>query len=223
MVSGHGSKLPEKWHEALAALLEHSTIAEAAGAVGVHERTLRLWLREEPQFRAEYAALRKELLRETLHRLLAECGKAVQTLAELMGDGQQGPTRARAALGVLQLAVRGSEALDFAAQTEDMLAEYEQFISRRDEILGRLARLEELERRESAREARDEADMRAAAEWAEQRRREDAERTAAIRQREVDERERRGAVRDAKERDEEAELRSARARYDRPNPDVVIG
>src|SRR5437763_102872 len=51
-----------KREQAIAALLERPTIAEAAQAVGVSERTLRRWL-SEADFAADYAAARPGAVR----------------------------------------------------------------------------------------------------------------------------------------------------------------
>jgi len=51
---GHGAKLPRRAEQAVAALLAHRSIAEAARNLDIKPQTLRLWL-EDPTF-AKYAA-----------------------------------------------------------------------------------------------------------------------------------------------------------------------
>jgi hypothetical protein len=213
MTSGHGSKLPQLWEQALAALVEHPGIPEAAAAIGVHHQTLRQWLREEPKFRAEYAALRRQLLGETLHRVQAECARAVATLGELLKDDHPGAVRCRAALGVLQVALRGTEALDCVDEVDGMMQDYFTFKEREQEILGKLARLAELERREQQRAGQDAKDAEARHARQQEDQRQQAERAEAMRQAEEQERQRRRQEREAKERPEQEEV----------DPDCFVG
>ena len=52
---GHGAKLPRRTEQAIAALLGHRSVAEAARATGISAATLRRWL-EDPAFEAKYVA-----------------------------------------------------------------------------------------------------------------------------------------------------------------------
>jgi hypothetical protein len=56
-MAGHGSKLDRKQEEAIAALLTHRNIEEAAGAAGIGARTLLRWLKI-PEFQAAYRQAR---------------------------------------------------------------------------------------------------------------------------------------------------------------------
>ena len=60
-MAGHGSKLPRKFEQALAALLSESSVARAAAKVGVSEKTLRNWLKQ-PDFVAAYRDAQKDLV-----------------------------------------------------------------------------------------------------------------------------------------------------------------
>jgi hypothetical protein len=53
--TGHGAKLPRRAEQAIAALLVHRSVAEAARAINIKPQTLRLWM-QEPAFMAKYAA-----------------------------------------------------------------------------------------------------------------------------------------------------------------------
>jgi hypothetical protein len=60
-VAGHGEKLSRKREKAIAALLTEPTIAQAAKAAGIGEKTLRRWLKS-PEFSLAYDAARRELI-----------------------------------------------------------------------------------------------------------------------------------------------------------------
>src|SRR5262249_52012194 len=65
-MSGHGEKLSRKQEQAIAALLEKPSLAEAAAAVSLNEKTLRRWLREDRGFQDAYRAARQELRERTV-------------------------------------------------------------------------------------------------------------------------------------------------------------
>src|SRR6266478_8119300 len=58
-MSGQGDKLSRKQEQGISALLLHLTLLEAATAIGVDERTLRRWLREDTTFQAAYREARR--------------------------------------------------------------------------------------------------------------------------------------------------------------------
>ena len=94
MANGHGEKLSRKQEQAIVALLQHATIRAAAAAVPVNERTLRAWMRD-PAFAAAYAQARRELLDVAVAK-----------------DGARDGDRVRAAVALLDHAVRGVELAD---------------------------------------------------------------------------------------------------------------
>jgi hypothetical protein len=108
-VRGHGEKLTRKQDLAIAALLLHPTIGDAAKAAGVDESTLWRWLKL-PGFRAAYQAARAEAVSQAIARLQHASGVAVTTLVRVMAD-QKAPASAKvaAAKTVLETAVRGTE------------------------------------------------------------------------------------------------------------------
>jgi phage terminase small subunit len=69
----------EKQHRAIAALLTTRTAQEAAANAGVGQRTLYRWM-SDTDFRAAYAAASHQRLAETVGRLRAAAGEAVETL-----------------------------------------------------------------------------------------------------------------------------------------------
>ena len=78
------------------ALLSAPTIVEAAARVGIADSTLRDWLSNDPSFQAEFAAARQATSQAAISRIPALTGRAVDTLAALLGDKE--PSR-RAARG----------------------------------------------------------------------------------------------------------------------------
>jgi hypothetical protein len=112
MGRGHGDKLDRMQEQALAALLEKRTIAEAAAVVGVNEKTLREWLKD-PGFAAAYRQTRRELLEASIGRIQAATGTAVDTLLAVAQDAEaKSADRLRAAGLLLEYAVRGAEVAD---------------------------------------------------------------------------------------------------------------
>jgi hypothetical protein len=111
VANGHGEKLSRKQEQAIVALLQHATIRAAAAAVPVNERTLRAWMRD-PAFAAAYAQARRELLDVAVGRIQAATGTAVDTLVAVAKDGARDGDRVRAAVALLDHAVRGVELAD---------------------------------------------------------------------------------------------------------------
>ena len=98
-MKGHGAKYDRKKEEAIAALLTHKNIEEAARSIG--HATLLRWLKE-PEFDTAYREARRAVFRQSVARLQQASGAAVTTLLKLMIDPATPPsTRARAADSVL--------------------------------------------------------------------------------------------------------------------------
>jgi hypothetical protein len=109
-MSGHGEKLSRRREAALAALLSEPTLGQAADKAGVSERTLRAWLKL-PDFLADRDA-RRQVVEGAIARLQQATNQAVDTLCDLLGGDTPAPTRARAALGILDQAAKGVALLD---------------------------------------------------------------------------------------------------------------
>jgi hypothetical protein len=58
-------------------------MGQAAARCGVGERTLRRWLTEDSEFKAEYAAARSAMFQVGMSRIQALAGRAVLALAAL--------------------------------------------------------------------------------------------------------------------------------------------
>jgi DNA-binding MurR/RpiR family transcriptional regulator len=119
-MKGHGSKYPQKREQAVAALLAHSTIGEAAGAVGVSEVTMWRWLQEE-EFQTAYREAKKQIVQQAVTRIQQVTGEAVDTLREIMLDPKKPATsRVTAARTILNMAVKAVELDDLERRIEEI-------------------------------------------------------------------------------------------------------
>jgi IS30 family transposase len=108
-MSGHGEKMTRKEEAAIAALLMHPTIGEAAKACGVAESTLWRWLRRG-DFQARYRDARAEAVSQAIARLQQISSKAVTTLECVMDAEDSSDTaKVQAAKIVLEMAIKGTE------------------------------------------------------------------------------------------------------------------
>jgi hypothetical protein len=107
MMKGHGEKLSRKQEQAIVALLEQATLEQAAAAVGVHEKTLRLWLKL-PAFQAEYRAARRRIVDCAIVRLQQCTTGAVLALNRNLTCVTPS-VEVRAAQAIIQWAIRGIE------------------------------------------------------------------------------------------------------------------
>ena len=107
-MAGSG-KLSRNQEKAIAALLNYSSIPEAAKSIGIGERTLFRWLKLDA-FKIGYREARQEVVSQSIARIQAGMSKAVKTLTEVMGD-KQAPASARvsAAKAMLDLGLKANE------------------------------------------------------------------------------------------------------------------
>jgi len=107
---------------ALTALLESTSIREAATAAGVHESAIRKWLRE-PGFRAAYGEARREAVGQAIAVLQRHASAASVTLVGMMTDPEcREQTRYSAAKTVLEFALQGVALDDLGARLEALEA-----------------------------------------------------------------------------------------------------
>jgi hypothetical protein len=125
---GHGEKLSRKHEQAIAALLEQPTIEAAAKACGVGEATLGRWLQED-RFRHAYRRARTQVLELAISRLQQATGEAVQALRSNLKCGVPS-VEVRAALGILEQAIRGAELLD----VQERLEALEELLQQRENL-----------------------------------------------------------------------------------------
>src|SRR6202030_4172746 len=111
---GHGAKFGHKKEQAIAALLSHRNLEEAARAVGISANTLLRWT-QEPEFDAAYREARRTAFGQSIARLQQASSAAVTTLLKVMTDpNAPSSTRVRAAEVVLERAVKAIESEDIA-------------------------------------------------------------------------------------------------------------
>ena len=126
---GHGSKT-RKWEESIAALLQYSTVKEAAQAVGIHENTLLKFMQMD-EFNEKYKAARQTVLSAATGRLQGIVGDAVNTLHSVMvEDESPASSRVSAARCVLEMSVKFIE----TEQILDRLEKIEAIVNERGVI-----------------------------------------------------------------------------------------
>lgn len=103
---GQEQKLTLKQGALLAALMTEPSHAAAASKAGVSEATLYRWL-QLPAFQKAYRQARRQLVEAAVGRMQAAAGKAVDTLLAVTQEGPKDSDRVRAAVALLEHAVRG--------------------------------------------------------------------------------------------------------------------
>ena len=115
-MAGHGSKLGRKREEAIAALLTHRNIEEAAGAAGIGARTLLRWLKI-PEFQAAYRQARRDAFGQAVARLQQATSAAATTLLKTMIEpATPASVRVRAAEAIFNHAAKAIEIEDIEAR-----------------------------------------------------------------------------------------------------------
>ncbi len=109
---GHGAKFDQKMEQAIAALLSHRSIEDAAREVGISANTLGRWMKE-PEFQAACRDSRRTMFSHAIGRLQDAAGAAATTLLKIMLDpNASAATRLRAAEVVLEQAAKCGEMED---------------------------------------------------------------------------------------------------------------
>jgi transposase-like protein len=115
-MTGHGAKFGRKKEEAIAALLTHRNVDEAARSVGVDPKTLLRWMKE-PEFDVAYREARRLAYGQSIARLQQAASAASSTLLKIMIDPNSPPScRLRAADSVLSHAAKAIEIEDIEAR-----------------------------------------------------------------------------------------------------------
>ena len=119
-MAAHGTKLARKQEEAIVALLSQRSVADAARAAGVGERTLLRWMKL-PEFDAAYREARRAAFGQSVARLQQAAGAAVTTLLKLMVDSNTpASTKARCADSVLRHTSKAIELEDIEARLTEL-------------------------------------------------------------------------------------------------------
>ncbi len=77
--------LNRRQERAIEALLISKSIVDASKKVGVTERTIRRWLKDD-RFQEVYKSVRHQIVRYAIGNIQASIEKAVTTLCEIMAD-----------------------------------------------------------------------------------------------------------------------------------------
>jgi hypothetical protein len=118
--SAMGEKFTRKKEEAIAALLVHRNVEEAARAVGIGTQTLLRWLKI-PEFVTEYRKARWEGVQQTIARMQQATGAAGTVVLKLMTDPNvPAAVRLRAAECVFDRAIKGIELEDIDARVSEL-------------------------------------------------------------------------------------------------------
>jgi hypothetical protein len=119
-MTGHGAKFGRKQEEAIAALLTHRSIEEAAKAVGVAAKTLIRWLKE-PGFAKAYRDARRAAYSQSIARLQQATSAAAATFLRLMVDpNAPAAVRLRAADLVFTHGAKAIELEDIEARVSEL-------------------------------------------------------------------------------------------------------
>jgi len=111
--TGHGEKQSRLREQAIAALLETSTITAAANRIGVDESTLRAWLKA-PDFAEEYLDARRAVMAQATDRLADACTDAVASLVDVTKNSESDGARVSASKAVLDYAYKAVELEDLS-------------------------------------------------------------------------------------------------------------
>jgi len=97
--------------EIIAAILQHSTIKEAAAAVGITPRSIYDRM-EDRAFRSEYMSAKDDIIRGAVFNINRRLSEAVDTVAEIMQDKNNNPAvRLQAAQTLMKNAAAFSDRL----------------------------------------------------------------------------------------------------------------
>jgi hypothetical protein len=115
-MKGHGSKFGRKKEAAIAALLTHRSVEDAARSVEIGVTTLLRWM-QIPEFAAAFLKARRAAVSQATARLQQNSGAAVSTMLKIMVDpNAPASCRLRAADRVLEYGLRGMETEDVHAR-----------------------------------------------------------------------------------------------------------
>ena len=109
--------LTPRQEQSITALLVQGSLQAAAEASGIHEKTLRRWLRDDAVFQTAYREARRAVVQHAIVQVQRATGEAVETLRQVMRDADA-PASARvsAAKSILETAVKAVELEDLEAR-----------------------------------------------------------------------------------------------------------
>ena len=109
--------LTPRQEQSITALLVQGSLQAAAGASGIHEKTLRRWLRDDTAFQMAYREARRQVVQQAIVQVQQATGEAVETLRKVM-QAADAPASAKvsAAKAILETAVKAVELEDLEAR-----------------------------------------------------------------------------------------------------------
>jgi len=119
-MTGHGSKFGRKKEEAIAALMTHRNLEEAAKSIGVAPNTLLKW-QKLPEFETAYLDARKAAYRQAVARLQQGTSAAATTLLKTLIDpATPASVKVRAAEAIFNHAAKAIEIEDIDARLKEL-------------------------------------------------------------------------------------------------------
>ena len=113
-----GDTITPRQEKAIAALINETSVAAAAEASGIGQRTIHTWLKDEA-FVAEYRRCRRDAFTQAIALTQRYASLAVATLARVMSDPAAPHTaRVSAAVAMLRFGREGIELDDLAVRIE---------------------------------------------------------------------------------------------------------
>ena len=119
---GHGEKASRKQETAIAALIAHGSLGQAALASKLSESTLRRWLKE-PSFQAAYSSAKKEVFQRSIDLLRLGSNAAARALIQIAQD-RESPAGARVAASrsIIDIGLNVTELQDLAERVSELQA-----------------------------------------------------------------------------------------------------
>ena len=109
-----------KVEQAIATLMQHSSVEKAAAALGFSDVTLWRWMQKE-DFQNAYRKARRDAFAQSIARLQHASNAAVATLLKVMVDKDApAASRVRAAAHMLDNALRGMELEEFEVRLQKL-------------------------------------------------------------------------------------------------------
>jgi len=116
--TGHGEKQSRTWEKAIACLLSENTIEGAARQAGIGFTTLNRWLNDS-EFQQRYREARRQIIEQTVSRLVAVASRAVQALDDIVSNPETAAAaRVTAARTILENVYKWNEVSDLQARVE---------------------------------------------------------------------------------------------------------
>src|SRR4029434_9544648 len=112
-MSASPNPLTPRQEQSITALLVQGSLQAAAEVSGIHEKTLRRWLRDDAAFQRAHREARRQVVQHAIVQVQQATGEAVETLRKVM-QAVDAPASAKvsAAKTILETAVKAVELED---------------------------------------------------------------------------------------------------------------